>query len=78
VVAPRRTLNGDVSPRAADYSLDLRLLGLGHREFVKGLLEIVKKGFPLCRRNHEMLVRFLSWRGLGIFADRRPPSKASR
>src|SRR5215472_12852204 len=52
-------LNDDVSPSAGDYSLDLRLLGLGHRELVKGLLKIVEKGLPLCRRYHEMLVRRL-------------------
>src|SRR5262249_30303410 len=42
-----------------DYSLDLCLLGLGHCELVKGLLKIVEKGLPLCRRYHEMLVRLL-------------------
>ena len=53
------TLNDDISPRAADYCLDFCLLGLWHRELVKGLLEIVEKGFPFCRRYHEMLMRFL-------------------
>jgi hypothetical protein len=43
-------LNDDVSPSAGDNCLDLRLLGLRHSEFVKGLLEIVEKGFPLCCR----------------------------
>jgi hypothetical protein len=37
-------LNDDISPSADDYSLDLRLLGLGHSELVKGLLEIVEAG----------------------------------
>jgi hypothetical protein len=40
-------LNNDVSPSASDYSLDLRLLGLGHPELVESLLEIVEKGVPL-------------------------------
>jgi len=47
-------LNDDVGSSAGDYSLDLRLLGLGHSELVK-----VEKGFPLCRCYHEMLVRLL-------------------
>ena len=47
-------LNDDVSPSATDYSLDLHLLGLGHGELIKGLLEIVEKGLPLWRRDHEM------------------------
>jgi len=42
-------LNDDISPSAGDYSLELRLLGLGHCELVKGLLKIVDKGLPLCR-----------------------------
>jgi hypothetical protein len=53
------TLNDDVSPCAADYSLDFCLLGLWHRELVEGLLEIVEKGFPFCRRYHELLMRLL-------------------
>jgi hypothetical protein len=53
-------LNDDISPSAGDYGLDLRLLGRrGHCELVKGLLKIVEKGLPLCRRYHEMLVRLL-------------------
>jgi hypothetical protein len=65
------TLNDNVSPRTADYSLDLRLLGRWHRVLVKGLLEIVEKGFPLCRRYHEMLVRLLHGTA-GVFL--RPPA----
>jgi hypothetical protein len=45
-------LDDDISPRASDYGLDLRLLGLGHGELVKGLLEIVEKRVPL-GRSHE-------------------------
>jgi hypothetical protein len=52
-------LNNDISSSAGDYSLDLRLLGLRHSELVKRLLQIVEKGFPLCRRYQEMLVRLL-------------------
>lgn len=51
--------NDDVGSSAGNYSLDLRLLGLGRSELVKCLLQIVEKGFPLCRRYHEMLVRRL-------------------
>jgi len=54
-----RALNDDISPSAGDYGLDLRLLGRGHCELVKGLLKIVEKCLPLCRRYHEMLVRLL-------------------
>jgi hypothetical protein len=36
--------NDDVRSSAGDYSVDLRLLGLWHREFVKCLLQIVEKG----------------------------------
>jgi hypothetical protein len=49
-------LNNDVSPSAGNYSLDLRLLSLGHSELVEGLLEIVEKGLLLRCRDHEMLV----------------------
>src|SRR5262249_18286397 len=54
-----RPSNDDVSSCAGNYCLDLRLLGLRHGELVKCLLEIVEKCLPLCRRYHEMLVRFL-------------------
>src|SRR5215472_9787560 len=54
-----RPSNDDVSSRAGNYGLDLRLLSLRHSELVKCLLEIVEKCLPLCRRYHEMLVRFL-------------------
>ena len=47
--------NDDVGSSAGNYSLDLRLVGLGYSELVKCLLQIVEKGFPLCRRYHEML-----------------------
>ena len=49
----------DISPCAGDYGLDLCLLDLGHGELVKGLLEIVEKGLPLGRSDHQMLVRVL-------------------
>ena len=49
----------DVGSSAGNYSLDLRLVSLGYSELVKCLLQIVEKGFPLCRRYHEMLVRLL-------------------
>src|SRR5262245_16514045 len=52
-------LDDDISPRARDYGLDLCLLGLGHSEFVKSLLEIVEKGLPLGCSDHKMLVRVL-------------------
>ena len=42
--------NDDVGSSAGNYSLDLGLLGLGRSELVKCLLQIVEKGFPLCRR----------------------------
>jgi hypothetical protein len=51
--------NDDVGPSAGDYSLDFGLLGLGHSELIKCLLQILEKGLPLCRRYHEMLVRLL-------------------
>jgi hypothetical protein len=53
IVSP---LNDDISPSAGNYSLDLRLLRLRHSELVKCLLEIVEKGLPLRRRDHEMPV----------------------
>jgi hypothetical protein len=52
-----RPLDDNISPCAGGYRLELGLLGLGHSELVKCLLEIVEKGVPLCRCNHEMLVR---------------------
>jgi len=52
-------LDDDISPCAGDYGLDLCPFGLGHSEFVKSLLEIVEKGFPLRCSDHEMLVRVL-------------------
>jgi hypothetical protein len=52
-------LDDDVSPCAGDYGLDLRLLRLGHGELVKGLLQVVEKGLPLGRSDHQMLVHFL-------------------
>jgi hypothetical protein len=38
------SLDDDISPSARHYGFDLFLLGLGHSELVKGLLEIIKKG----------------------------------
>jgi hypothetical protein len=52
-------LNDDFRPSAGDYSLDLRLLGLGHSELVECLLEIVEKSLPLYRSYHEMSVGLL-------------------
>ena len=52
-------LDDDISPCAGDYGLDLCLFGLGHSELVKGLLEIVEKGLPLGRSDHQILVRVL-------------------
>src|SRR5260370_1253558 len=52
-------LDDDISPCAGDYGLDLCLFGLGHGKLVKGLLEIVEKGLPLGRSNHQILVRVL-------------------
>ena len=49
----------DISPRAVDYGFNLGLLGLGHGELVECLLKVVEKGLPLCRCDHEMLVRVL-------------------
>ena len=40
-------LNDDIGSCAGDDCFDLCLLGLGHSELVKSLLEIVEKGFPL-------------------------------
>jgi hypothetical protein len=40
-------LDDDISACARDYGLDLRLLGLGDGELVKGLLEIIEKRVPL-------------------------------
>jgi hypothetical protein len=51
--------NDDIRTCAVDYGFDLCLLGLGHSELVKRLLEIIEKGFPLCRRDHEISVRLL-------------------
>src|SRR4029077_620793 len=44
---------------AGNDSFDLGLFGLGHSELVKSLLEIVEKGFPFYRRDHQMLVGVL-------------------
>src|ERR1700730_2186494 len=52
-------LDHDVSPSAGDDALDLCLLGLRDSELVKCLLEIVQKGLPFCRCDHEMLVGVL-------------------
>jgi len=53
------SLDNDIGPCAVDYGFDLSLLGLGHSELVKRLLEIIEKGLPLCRRDHKILVRVL-------------------
>ena len=50
------SLDNDISSRTGDDGLDLPLLGLGHGELIKGLLEIVEKSLPFPRRDHKMLV----------------------
>jgi hypothetical protein len=52
-------LDDDISPCAGDYRLELCLLSLGHSKLVKCLLEIVEKGVPLSRCDHQKLMRVL-------------------
>ena len=52
-------LDDDISPCALDDGLDLSLLGLGHAELVERLPEIVEKGLPFRRCDHEKLMRLL-------------------
>ena len=52
-------LDDDISPRAGHDSLDLSLFGLGYSELIERFLEIVHKGVPLFRGDHEMLMRVL-------------------
>ena len=52
-------LDYNIIPRAGDYSFKLCLLSLRYTELVKCLLQIVKKSFPFCRGNLQILVRVL-------------------
>jgi hypothetical protein len=55
-VAQPRALRRRYQPVCCDVGLDFSLLGLGHSEFVKCLLEVIKKNLPLRRlRNHATL-----------------------
>jgi hypothetical protein len=62
-------IHGSQLHRTPEWPFDLCLLGLGHSELVKRLLEI-EKGVPL-RRDHEMLVRVLHGAARIIFEVRR-------
>jgi hypothetical protein len=52
-------LDDNIGSGAGNDSFDLCLLGLGHLELIKCLLEIVEKCFPFCCRDHQVLVRVL-------------------